>query len=333
MDTTFHNKHSRQGLLTFSLAILLSSLAVSFLVAKPKINKKDYLQNGKQVSETGTRHSFLICGSKMTAIFNEDSEIIWSVPKGARDGKVLPNGNIFIAENKRVVEYKKGTQEIIWSYALDPKNKEIASAWRLENNHTVIVENGVAPRLLEIDADGKTVITFPVQPETNNIHLQSRMARKLNNGNYLVPHLLAFAVKEYSPEGDVVSTIKTDLDSIGGKEEENWPFTAIRSEDGSTLVNLTHGNKTVIFDAAGEPIWICTNEDVDGRYADPCGAHLLNNQNVVIGSYGQKDRSKPIVFEVTPDKKVVWEFFHPLIKAHEIHILTTNGVALDSYSK
>ena len=30
------------------------------------------------------------------------------------------------------------------------------------------------------------------------------MARKLPNGNYLVPHLLAFKVKEYTPEGKVV---------------------------------------------------------------------------------------------------------------------------------
>ncbi|GIT38773.1 MAG: hypothetical protein Ct9H300mP7_6940 [Verrucomicrobiota bacterium] len=38
--------------------------------------------------------------------------------------------------------------------------------------------------------------------------MQTRMARKLPNGNYLVPHLLAFKVKEYKPDGTVVNEIK-----------------------------------------------------------------------------------------------------------------------------
>jgi hypothetical protein len=31
--------------------------------------------------------------------------------------------------------------------------------------------------------------------------MQTRMARQLRSGNYLVPHLLAFAIKEYSTDG------------------------------------------------------------------------------------------------------------------------------------
>ena len=34
---------------------------------------------GKQVSESGVKHSFLVCG-KFTALINEDSEVVWSVP-------------------------------------------------------------------------------------------------------------------------------------------------------------------------------------------------------------------------------------------------------------
>lgn len=292
------------------------------------------LKNGRQVSEQGIRHSFLVTGSKMTAIFNEDSEVVWWVEGGSRDGTVLPGGNILICESRRVVEYAKGSTEIVWSYQLNrKKNKEIAAAWRLEDGNTLIVESGTSPRLLEITKEGKVAVEFALQPETDNAHMQSRMARKLPNGNYLVPHLLAFSVKEYSPAGEVVCVIKTDLEELGGREGCNWPFTAIRKEDGSTLMNLTNGNKTVLFDAEGEVLWRCDNEDAEGRFADPCGGHLLPNLNFVIGSYGQKDRNKPIFFEVNQDKEVVWEFFHPLAKSHEIHVLTTNGVALNSYSK
>jgi hypothetical protein len=312
------------ALSVLSLSIHTKAEEASEAAAPPKV---------RQVSESGIRHSFLVTGSKMTAIFNEDSKVIWLVNGSSRDGTVLPDGNILICEGKRVVEYRKGTQDIVWSYKLDPKNKEVAAAWRLDGGNTLVVENGVAPRLIEVTPAGELAVNFPLQPETDNIHMQSRMARKLPNGNYLVPHLLAFAVKEYTPTGEVVNVIRTDLEELGGREDRNWPFTAIRKADGSTVVNLTNGNKTVIFGSNSEVLWKCDNGDVDGRFADPCGAHLLPNGNIVIGSYGQTDRSKPIYFEVTPEKEVVWEFFHPKAKSHEIHVLSTNGVSLNSYTK
>jgi outer membrane protein assembly factor BamB len=213
----------------------------------------------------------------------------------------------------------------VWSYALAKENKELGTALRLSDGNTLVVERGVKPRLLEITREGDIAVEVPLLPETENAHMQTRMARKLPNGNYLVPHLLAFKVKEYQPDGKVVREIKTDLEELGGREKRNWPFTAIRLENGNTLVNLTNGNKTVDFDSDGKVAWKVTNEDVAGRFADPCGGQRLANGNTVICSYGQKDPKKPKLFEITPDKKVVWEFFHPKARAHEVHVLTTNG--------
>ena len=140
-----------------------------------------------------------------------------------------------------------------------------------------------------------------------------------------MPHLLAFKVKEYDPAGNVVAEIRTDLPELGGREAENWPFTAIRMENGHTLVNLTHGNKTAIFDAAGKVVWKVDNGDLEGRFADPCGGQLLPNGHVVITSYAQRDPSKVRVFEVNPQKEVVWELFHPKAYAHGIHVVSTQG--------
>ena len=60
-------------------------------------------------------------------------------------------------------------------------------------------------------------MTVPLKPETKNGHMQTRMVRrKLPNGNYeIVPHLLAFAVKEYKPDGTVVRTIRTEPRGTG----------------------------------------------------------------------------------------------------------------------
>lgn len=71
--------------------------------------------------------------------------------------------------------------------------------------------------------------------------------------------------------------------------------------------------------------WKVTNDDVGDRFADPCGGQRLANGNTIICSYGQKNPNKPMLFEITPDKKVVWEFFHPKVRAHEVHVLKTNG--------
>lgn len=278
---------------------------------------------GRQESASGIKHSFLIAGP-MTVLVGEDGQVKWRTQGRARDGYVLKNGNVLVSIGNVAKEIsRKG--RLVWSYKLAAENKELGTAVRLDNGNTLVVERGAKPRLLEVTKAGKIAVEVPLKPETDNGHMQTRMARKLPNGNYLVPHLLAFKVNEYKPDGTIVNTIKTDLEELGGRKAENWPFTAIRLKNGRTLVNLTHGNKTVEFDADGKVAWKVANADVAGRFADPCGGQRLANGNTVICSYAQKDPNKPKLFEVTPDKKVVWEFFHPKARAHEVHVLTTNG--------
>jgi len=279
---------------------------------------------GEQVSSEGIRHSFLLLGNK-TAIVGEDCEILWEVPGRSRDGEVLPNGNVLIAFSKEVKEFTK-EKKVVFEYRLQDGNKEISTAVRLANGNTMIAEMGGKPRILEVDGKGKIVVECPLQPETDNTHMQTRMARKLANGNYLVPHLLAFAIKEYSPDGTVVRTIKTDLDELGGRKAKNWPFTAVVLENGNVVANLTQGNKTAIFDPGGKVVWVTTNPEMGKRYADPYGGHYLDNGNWVVSNYGQRNDALPDVFELTAEKKVVWEYTVPKFNgAHEIQILTTNG--------
>jgi hypothetical protein len=215
--------------------------------------------------------------------------------------------------------------KVVWSYKLSKENKELGSCVRLDNGNTLIVERGVKPQLLEVRKDGSVAVTVPLKPDTQNGHMQTRMARKLSNGNYIVPHLLAFAVKEYQPDGTVVRTIRTDLEELGGRKARNWPFTAIQLKGGNLLVNLTNGNKTVEFDPSGKVAWRVDNSHVAGRFADPCGGQRLANGNTLICSYGQRKGDMPKLFEVTRDKKVVWEYFNPAVRAHEVHVISTNG--------
>ncbi|MEY4690998.1 MAG: hypothetical protein RIT19_1323 [Verrucomicrobiota bacterium] len=268
------------------------------------------------------RHSYLVMGAK-TAIIGEDGAARWEYRGGTRDGFVLPNGNALLAWSDRVEEVTPAKQ-VVFSYTRNPDNAEIGTVQRLYNGNTLVTELGKRPRLLEVDGRGTIVHETPLQPETDNAHMQTRMARQLKNGNYLVPHLLAFAVKEYTPDGKVVATLRTDLAEFGGRPAENWPFTAIRLDNGNTLVSLTHGNKVAEFNPAGQVVWKATNDDVGGLFKDPCGSQRLANGNTVVGSHAANQGISMV--ELNRDRKIVWTSDHPLAAGvHHFQILTTNG--------
>ena len=160
--------------------------------------------------------------------------------------------------------------------------------------------------------------------------MQTRMLRRLANGNLIAPHLLDFAVKEYDLQtGKVLRSFMTDT---RGREKKDWPFTAIRLPNGHTLVGCTNGNRVIEFDEAGTIAWKVDDEDIgENLFDDACGVQRLPNGNTVITSYhAQNDDVK--LFEVTPDKKVVWKFdgAGTQLKSgfHHFQILTTNGEPL-----
>jgi hypothetical protein len=270
-------------------------------------------------------HSFFIAGPQFTGIIGEQGEEIWNTNRpGARDGFVLNNGNILICWADEVVEYDQN-KKVIFSYKRTAPEMELGTAVRLANGNTMITESGKSPRIVEVNQQGKILLSVPLQPETDNIHMQTRMARKLPNGNYLVPHLLAFAVKEYSPKGEIVNVFRTNTPEFGGRDSVNWPFTAIRLKNGNTLVSLTHGNKVVEFNKAGKVVWKVTNQDLKERlFNDPCGLQRLPNGNTIVCSYGAKEGTR--IFEVTRKKEIVWTF--QKYGAHEVQVLSTNGIPL-----
>jgi hypothetical protein len=301
------------GLVFQRLAVFLVACAA---LAAPGVTSADEI-----------RHSFFVAGPNFTGIIDEEGREAWNAGRpGARDGWVLPSGNVLVAWSDEIREFTRD-KAVVFRYARSAENREIGTVQRLASGNTLVTELGSKPRLLEVASDGKIALEFPLQPETDNAHMQTRMARKLDSGNYLVPHLLAFKVKEYTPAGEVIAELKTDLEELGGRPKQNWPFTAIRLAGGNTLVDLTHGNKVAEFDPAGRVVWVASNDDVPGApFADPCGCQRLANGNTVIASYGAQQGIK--VFEITRDKQLVWKYDGPN-RAHHIQILTTNGQPLE----
>ncbi len=182
----------------------------------------------------------------------------------------MPDGHVLMAVNKgkdhpggAVVEVDRDGKAL---FTFEGSQAEVNTVQPLEDGRILLTEAGDKPRLLEVDRLGKILVDVPLQAQTKDHHLQTRMARKLANGHYLVPQLLDQVVREYTPEGKVVWEAKTP----------NWPFTAIRLDDGNTLVGCTVGNLVVEFDPKGQVAWQVTNDDLPGRpIADACGVQRL----------------------------------------------------------
>ena len=280
-------------------------------------------------------HSFLACGQR-TYIMGEDGKASWTYPAATRDGYVLDDGTIILTLSKSknhqggaVVKIAPDkTETVIW----EGTQSEVNSAQPTAEGHLVITEAGEKPRLIEISATGETVLEFPLACQKENQHMQTRMARKLADGTYLVPHLLDFAVFHYSNEGEILGKLDTTVPGDSDHKVHTWPFTAIRHGDGHTLVCCTHGNQVLDFDEKGEVVWTLTNADLPGDWLqDPCGAQVLPSGNVVITSYaaGRADPDSPKLFEVSRNKRVVWKYSDgEKVGVHHFQLLTTDGEKL-----
>ena len=273
-------------------------------------------------------HSFLATGAE-TRIVDGDGKTIWKYPKSTRDGWVLPNGHLLLAVSKdkdypggAVVEITRDGEKI---FEWKGTQSEVNTAQALPNGNIMVTEAGPKPRVLEINREGKIVVEVPITGQSANHHMESRMARKLPNGNYLVPQLLDKVVREYDTTGRIVREFKTP-----DQPKDSWPFTAIRLANGHTLVNCTHGNMAIEVDGAGAIVWQISNADLPAPLLnDPCGAQRLPNGNTVICSYAIGANRTKLV-EVTPEKKVVWTFTEEKGSGiHEVQILDTNGKPLE----
>ncbi len=280
-------------------------------------------------------HDFLVTGGKTYICSNaagDTGTVTWTYDKPTREGWVLPNGNILLALSK-CKEFPGGgavevtrDKSVVWSYK--GEQKEIGSIHKTPDGTYVVTESGDNPKLRELRADGSIAHEFALACQKSNAHMQTRMARKLADGTYLAPHLLDFAIIHYNDKGDVLDRIDTTAPGDSEHKIHTWPFTAIRLANGNTLVGLTHANRVAEFDPAGKTVWLLMNEEVDGIIKDACGVQRLPNGNTIVNSYAAK-AGQVRLFEVTPDKKVVWTWTSkdgPGV--HHMHVIATNGEAL-----
>ena len=310
---------------SITLTCFISLSLVSTILAEPGAAPL-----ARQESDSGITHGYLATGAE-TYIAAGDGTVAWTYPAGTRDGWVLPSGNVLLALSKSAELPGGGAAEVTRSgevvFRFKGTQSEVNTVQALAGDRYLVTEAGPKPRVLEVDRSGKVLVEVPIQAQTKDTHLQTRMTRKMSNGNYLVPQLLDKVVREYTPAGRIAWEAKTPAEP-----PECWPFTAIRLPDGHTLSTCTHGNTVVEFDAAGKIVWRLSNSDLPRPLLkDPCGGQRLPNGNTVITSYGQGTPGEVKLLEVTREKKLVWTLRDDRPHGvHEFQILDTNGKPLGS---
>ncbi len=247
------------------------------------------------------KHAFLATGGE-TFIADESGKATWKFPHPSRDGWVLEGGDVLLALSASkaypggaVVEVARDGKVL---FEFRGTQSEVNTVQPLGDGNVLLTEAGDRPRILEVGRNGKVLAEVPVQAQTKDHHLQTRMTRKLANGNYLVPQLLDRVVREYDPKGKMVWEVKTP----------HMPFTAIRLPDGNTLIGCTLGNLVIEVDRDGKEVWRVTNDDLPNRpINDACGVQRLANGNTVLTSH-HATAGQVKLLEVTRAKKLVWTY-------------------------
>ncbi len=249
-------------------------------------------------------HRFIAVGSgqKDIVIVAADGRIEWSHPSGgvANDVALLPNGNVVWAHGSGAREVTRD-KKVIWEYKA-PRGREIHTAQPLGGGKVMIMLNGTPAKLLEIDRKtGKTLKELIIPTTVTRAHGQFRVVRKTKAGTYLVPHLGEKKVCEYDATGKLIWT------ATGFHQ----PYQAIRLPDGNTLVADGDGHRLAEVDRKGKVVWEIKETDLPGNTLKfVAGIQRLPNGNTIVTNWGGHSRKTrvPQIFEVTRDKKVVWEF-------------------------
>lgn len=245
---------------------------------------------------------FLACdhnGGKVCVVA-ADGTIQREIPaKNPQDCWRLPNGNLLFC-------FVNGARELaadgrtVWEYQA-PEKVEVHSCQPLPNGRVLVVECGTS-RLIEVDRAGKIAKEIPLHTAPGiHTHNQFRGARKASNGHYFVCFKGEGKVVELDGNGKTVREIKVPGD----------PHEVVPLARGHLLITCGDGHKVLELDRREKVVWELNENDLPGNPLRLlAGCQRLPNGNTVICNYLGHGHigEQPQFFEVTRDKKVVWEF-------------------------
>lgn len=269
------------------------------------------------------QHRLITQGNGKLAIVNAAGTVEWRLAWGPiHDIHVQPTGRAMLQQGAaRVVEMDLRSQKIVWSYDSATangnrgKSVEVHSFVPLPDGRIAIAESGPA-RIIEVDRAGIIHREIRLKVDRPHPHTDTRLMRRLTNGNYLVCHEGDGVVREYSkPTGDVAWEYpvpmfgKKSLPGHGPEAFGNKVFAALRLPNGNTLIATGNGHSVLEVTPDKRIVWELHQNDLPGiTLAWVTTLEVLPNGNFVIGNC-HAGPGNPLLIELDPKTKaVVWRF-------------------------
>lgn len=262
----------------------------------------------------------LLQGKGKLALWS-DGKVGWEMPWGGiHDLHQDMDGLIYVQKDMReVCAIDPKDEKVVWSYdstegnGNEGKRLEVHAFQPLPDGSLMIAESGVG-RIIEIDRSGKLLKEIKLKLDHPDAHRDTRLARKLDNGHYLVCQEGDGAVREYDAEGELVWDFPVPMfgkEPRGGHGPEafgNSTFSALRLKNGNTLLTTGNGHSVLEVTPAKEIVWKIEQNDLPGiTLAWVTTLQILPNGNYVIGNC-HAGPGQPILIEIEPEtKKVVWQ--------------------------
>jgi hypothetical protein len=254
------------------------------------------------------------------AIIDATGKVEWEVEckYNSHDIDLLPSGNLLLHMGPARVVEMTPAKKIVWEYTAEPKEGysgkvEIHAFQRLADGLTMVAESGNR-RIVEVDREGKVVREIPLTVDNPHPHHDTRLARKLPSGNYLVCHEKDGKVREYDADGKVVWSYALDLGGRpaapghGPEGHGTDVFGALRLASGNTLIACGNGNRVIEVTPEGKTVWSLDQKELPGvTLAWVTTLQVLPSGNLIVGNC-HAGSENPQLIEVTRDKRVVWKF-------------------------
>ncbi|HEY1599500.1 MAG TPA: PQQ-binding-like beta-propeller repeat protein [Pirellulales bacterium] len=268
------------------------------------------------------QHRLITQGNDKLAIVDRGGQIEWQMPwGGVHDLQVLPSGNIMVQQGaSKVVEIDTAKKQVVWTYDSATSNGnagkavEVHAFQPLGEGRVMIAESGPG-RIIEIDRDGKLLHEIKLVIDHPHPHTDTRLARKLGNGSYLVCHEGDGVVREYDQAGHVTWEFAVPLfghepkPGHGPEAFGNKCFAAVRLENGNTLITTGNGHGVLEVTPQKKIVWQIGQNDFPGiTLAWVTTLQVLPNGNYCLGNC-HAGAGQPLLVEFDPKTKhVVWKF-------------------------
>ena len=218
-----------------------------------------------------------ISSSAHGAVDQHKLDVLWQHPaKNCHDFQLLPGGNILCLTSWTCIVELTRSNEVVWHYDATTANGndtfgkvEVHGIQRLPNGHTMITEAG-RKRIIEVDSNG--IIHHEVSLICDGgPHGDTRNARKLASGGYLVAHEADRTVREYSAQGVLVweyeVAVEPNATPPRGQSKYHGPaghgpesngtsvYCALRLRNGNTLIGTGNGHRVIEVSPQKEIVW------------------------------------------------------------------------------